>query len=208
MTSQRLPSSIEAELLARGFNRLVGLDEAGRGPCAGPLVAAAVAFNGESDLNWAKQIGICDSKSLSANKRKKLALEIKARCPHQIIEVSSAEIDANGLQPANISAMRRAASAIIAAGDFLLVDGFALDGLGEATLSMWKGDQVSLAIGAASILAKEYRDELMICAAEIYPGYGFERHMGYSTAAHMKAIAQYGLTPIHRKSYKNLAAYL
>lgn len=207
MISQRPTPNIETLLLQAGYSSLVGVDEAGRGACAGPLVAAGVKIQNQSDLEWAAQAGIQDSKALSPAKREVAAEQIMARLEFHVTYIEPNEIDASGLQNCNIAALRRAGQALLTPQSYLLVDGFSLPGMRESALALWKGDQVSYAIAAASILAKVHRDKLMIEAAEIYPGYGFERHMGYSTKAHMAGIAKLGLTPIHRRSYKNLQGF-
>lgn len=208
MTSQRQTLNIETLLLQAGYSSLVGVDEAGRGACAGPLVAAGVKIKNLGDLEWAEAVGIKDSKALRPASRLALAEQIMARLEFHIAYIEANEIDNSGLQNCNIAALRRAGQALLKANDYLLVDGFSLPGMRESALALWKGDQVSYAIAAASIVAKVHRDKLMSDAAVIYPEYGFEKHMGYSTKAHMAGVAKLGLTPIHRRSYKNLQGFI
>jgi len=193
---------IEATLIASGISKIAGCDEAGRGPCAGPLVIAAV--NLQFPLHESLE-EIRDSKELSEGKRENLYdLIIENALSYSIIEISPAEIDAKGLHKCNLEGMRRAISTLKIEPDYVLTDGYPIDGLDTPTLAVWKGDQVSITVGAASILAKVYRDRKMILLDKKYPGYGLAEHKGYITARHTAAINQLGVTEIHRKSFANI----
>ena len=193
---------IEATLIASGISKIAGCDEAGRGPCAGPLVIAAVIL--QFPLHESLE-EIRDSKELSEGKRENLYdLIIENALSYSIIEISPAEIDAKGLHKCNLEGMRRAISTLKIEPDYVLTDGYPIDGLDTPTLAIWKGDQVSITVGAASILAKVYRDRKMISLDKKYPGYGLAEHKGYITARHTAAINQLGVTEIHRKSFANI----
>ena len=193
---------IEATLIASGISKIAGCDEAGRGPCAGPLVIAAVIL--QFPLHESLE-EIRDSKELSEGKRENLYdLIIGNALSYSIIEISPAEIDAKGLHKCNLEGMRRAISTLKIEPDYVLTDGYPIDGLDTPTLAIWKGDQVSITVGAASILAKVYRDRKMILLDKKYPGYGLAEHKGYITARHTAAINQLGVTEIHRKSFANI----
>lgn len=197
---------IEKILLNSGVKNIAGVDEAGRGPCAGPLVIASVIlrFPLSADLNEVK-----DSKELLADKRESLYEVIKTKCvAYSIIEVTVDEIDSLGLHKCNIEGMRRAINALIIKPDYVLTDGYPIPGLTTPNLAVWKGDQVAITISAASILAKVYRDRIMIDLDKAYPGYGLASHKGYVTPTHTAAIKELGVLPIHRKSFANIAAIL
>lgn len=197
---------IEKILLNSGVKNIAGVDEAGRGPCAGPLVIASVIlrFPLSVDLNEVK-----DSKELLADKRESLYEVIKTNCvTYSIIEVTVDEIDSLGLHKCNIEGMRRAINALIIKPDYVLTDGYPIPGLTTPNLAVWKGDQVAITISAASILAKVYRDRIMIDLDKAYPGYGLASHKGYVTPTHTAAIKELGVLPIHRKSFANIAAIL
>ena len=195
---------IESQLLQSGIKNIAGVDEAGRGPCAGPLIIAAVILNDP----LAKSLGgVKDSKQLSADQREDLFELIKANSlAYSIIEISVEEIDSLGLHKCNIEGMRRAVQALDAKADYVLTDGYSIPGLSTPNLAVWKGDQVAITISAASILAKVYRDRIMIELDKKYPLYGLANHKGYITASHTAAIKEFGVLPIHRKSFANIAA--
>lgn len=197
---------IEPSLFAHGFDLIAGVDEAGRGACAGPLIAASVALDRSSPL---LELGVLDSKALSPARREELFNLILAssRATH-VIEISSQEIDHFGLQAMNISAMRRAVAGLGIEIDYLISDGYPVTGVSMPTLAMFKGDAFSVAVGAASIVAKVTRDRIMMEMEKKFPGYGFGSHKGYSSASHMKAISDLGVTEIHRTSYRNVSALL
>jgi ribonuclease HII len=197
---------IERTLLEAGIKKIAGVDEAGRGPCAGPLIIAAVILKDPLSpaLNEVK-----DSKTLSESKREELfEIIISNSITHSIIEVSPQEIDQLGLHKCNIEGMRRAVNGLTISPEYVLTDGYAIAGLTTPNLSVWKGDQVAISISAASILAKVHRDRIMIELDKIYPNYGFASHKGYITALHNDAINKLGVLPIHRKSFANIATLL
>jgi ribonuclease HII len=197
---------IEQTLLKAGIKNIAGVDEAGRGPCAGPLVLASVILK---DPLSKLLVDVRDSKELSESKREELFdVVIKSSITYSIIEVSVDEIDAIGLHKCNIEGMRRAINALEITPDYVLTDGYPVPGLTTPNLAVWKGDQVAISISAASILAKVYRDRIMIKLDKEFPNYGLANHKGYITASHTAAIKEFGVLPIHRKSFANIAALL
>ena len=194
---------IEENLLKAGLANIAGVDEAGRGACAGPLVIAAVILQ---DLRSEKLAKVTDSKKLTPKLRELLFDTIvENSIAYSIIEISSTEIDEIGLQRSNIEGMRRAVNALATKSDYVLTDGYSIPGLVTPNLAVWKGDQVALSISAASILAKVHRDRIMLDMDSQYPGYGFAEHKGYATAAHEAAMRELGVRDIHRRSYANVA---
>ena len=194
---------IEETLIKSGVVKIAGVDEAGRGPCAGPLVVASVVLKDPLSSNLSD---IKDSKELTAKVREKLYdVIISNALAYAIIEIGVDEIDLLGLHKCNIEGMRRAVNALQIAPEYVLTDGYAIPGLTTPNLAVWKGDQVAVSISAASILAKVYRDRIMIELDSEYPQYGLASHKGYITASHTAAIKQYGVLPIHRKSFANIA---
>lgn len=194
----------ELELRAAGFTLIAGVDEAGRGAYAGPLVVAAVILDPKNPLD---EVG--DSKTFSQARRSEISHHIKERAlAFSIISITADEIDTHGLQPSNIGGMRRAITALSVKPDYIISDGYPVVGLDIPALAMWRGDRTSECVGAASILAKNYRDELMIEYDRKYPEYGFALHKGYGTAAHQSALEQFGVTEIHRKSFAPIAELL
>ena len=197
---------IESTLIASGIKRIAGVDEAGRGPCAGPLVVAAVILKDPFSPELSE---VRDSKELSEALREKLFdVVIEQALSYSIIEISVEEIDSFGLHKSNLEGMRRAINSLDAVPEYVLTDGYAIEGLAIPNLAVWKGDQVAVSISAASILAKVYRDREMVKLDSKYPGYGLARHKGYITAAHTKALGELGVTDIHRKSFANIAALI
>jgi ribonuclease HII len=197
---------IELTLVKAGIKNIAGVDEAGRGPCAGPLVVACVILKDplSPDLNDVK-----DSKELSPKAREDLyKVVVDNSLAYSIIEVSVNEIDFLGLHKCNIEGMRRAINALSIKPEYVLTDGYPIPGLTTPNLAVWKGDQVSISISAASILAKVYRDKIMIELDKEYPNYGLAGHKGYITASHTAAIKEHGVLPIHRKSFANIAAVI
>ena len=197
---------IESTLIASGIKRIAGVDEAGRGPCAGPLVVAAVILKDP----FAPELSeVRDSKELSEALREKLFDVVKEQASsYSIIEISVEEIDSFGLHKSNLEGMRRAINSLKVVPEYVLTDGYAIEGLAIPNLAVWKGDQVAVSISAASILAKVYRDREMVKLDSRYPGYGLAKHKGYITAAHTKALGELGVTDIHRKSFANIAALI
>ncbi|MDO4701884.1 MAG: ribonuclease HII [Erysipelotrichaceae bacterium] len=189
------------ELEAWSNNQLVlGIDEAGRGPLAGPLVVAGVIF----PIGYVNK-EIYDSKKLSAKKRLKLFEEIKKDALAYTIKIVDVEeIDRLNIYQATLHATKEIALQLQA--DVILTDAMPLKEYNNA-ISLIKGDQKSISIAAGSILAKVTRDQIMDDYGESYPEYGFKQHKGYATAKHLEAIQQYGVLPIHRKSYKPISNY-
>ena len=180
---------------------IVGVDEAGRGPLAGPVVAAAVLLcpNGIPGLD--------DSKNLSAKRRGELEIEIKARCRWAIGEASVAEIDRINILQATLLAMTRAVEALGFEPAEIWVDGNRLPRWRYTAQAIIGGDALHPCISAASILAKEHRDRFMTAMARDYPGFGWETNMGYGTARHLAALRQHGPTPHHRTSFAPVAQW-
>lgn len=197
---------IESKLMAAGIHSIAGVDEAGRGACAGPLVVAAVVLKDPHSKDLTE---VRDSKELSPSQRESLFDVVKSNAKHlSIIEIDAEEIDQIGLHRANLEGMRRAISALGEEPQFILTDGYEIQGLSAPSLAVWKGDQVAISISAASILAKVHRDRLMQNLERQYPGYGLALHKGYVTRAHQQALEAIGVSPIHRRSYANIAALL
>jgi len=175
-----------------------GVDEAGRGPLAGPVYAAAVILDDEHPI-----IGLGDSKKLSEKKRNHLAGEIKLYAKAWAIATASAEeIDEINILQASLLAMKRAIEALYLKPHEVLVDGLYCPATGIPSRAIVKGDSSVAAISAASILAKTARDEAMLVLHESYPQYGFDGHKGYPTAAHLAALKLHGISPEHRKSFR------
>lgn len=181
-----------------------GVDEAGRGPLAGPVVAAAVI------LDPARPIaGLNDSKKLSAKKRMALAGLIRERAlAWSVAEASVEEIDQLNILHASMLAMQRAVAALQVTPERALIDGNRCPSLAMPAEAVVQGDAKVAAIAAASILAKTVRDEGMLVLHAQYPHYGFDRHMGYPTAAHCAALAAHGVSPVHRRSFAPVARQL
>ena len=181
-----------------------GVDEAGRGPLAGPVVAAAVI------LDPARPIaGLNDSKKLSAKKRMALAGLIRERAlAWAVAEASVEEIDQLNILHASMLAMQRAVAALQVTPERALIDGNRCPSLAMPAEAVVQGDAKVAAIAAASILAKTVRDEGMLGLHAQYPHYGFDRHMGYPTAAHCAALAAHGVSPVHRRSFAPVARQL
>lgn len=197
---------IEQTLFNAGILNIAGVDEAGRGPCAGPLVVAAVILKDP----FSKELSqVKDSKELTEAKREQMFEIIIENCiDYNIVEITPDEIDQLGLHKCNIEGMRRAVMGLKTSAEYVLTDGYPIPGLTIPNLSVWKGDKVAISISAASILAKVYRDRIMIELDKKYPNYGLANHKGYITALHTDAIKRYGVLPIHRKSFANISAIL
>ena len=178
---------------------IVGVDEAGRGPLAGPVVAAAVILCPDGIP------GLDDSKKLSAKRRAELENQIKTHCRWAIGEASVEEIDRINILQATLLAMTRAVEALGVEPAEVLVDGNRLPKWRYTARAIIGGDALHPCISAASIIAKEHRDRFMITMAQDFPGFGWERNMGYGTAQHLAALRQYGPTPLHRTSFAPVA---
>ena len=192
----------ERVLARAGFAQVAGIDEAGRGACAGPLVVAAVVL----DPRRRSSIGeIADSKSLTAAAREEAYQRVMALAlSWHVVVIPPEEIDRTGLHVCNIAGMRRALAGLSPQPQYVLTDGFPVRGLGVPALAMWKGDEVAACVAAASVVAKVTRDRLMRDLHKRYPVYGFARHKGYSTPAHMRALNTHGPCPEHRRSFANV----
>ncbi|MEO1563834.1 MAG: ribonuclease HII [Pseudomonadota bacterium] len=186
----------EDALRALGYHRIVGIDEVGRGPWAGPVVVAGVILN-PADI----PDGLADSKTLSASKRELLRTQILASATTKIVEVPVEVIDQMNILAASLLGMRQVAQTL--AADFALIDGNKIPtDLPCPAEAVIKGDSKSASIAAASIIAKVYRDELMADLADDFPGYGWETNAGYGTKMHQSALQNLGVTPHHRRSFK------
>jgi ribonuclease HII len=185
---------------ARGL-RVAGVDEVGRGPLAGPVVAAAVILHPAAPID-----GLRDSKLLTPRQRRRLAHEIRARAlAWGVGRAGPRRVDAVNVLQATWHAMRAALARLPVAPDLVLVDGsLRIPGLDRPQRAVVAGDRRSASIAAASILAKVVRDALMARADRRYPGYGFRRHKGYATAAHIEALARLGPCPLHRRSFRGV----
>jgi len=177
-----------------------GIDEVGRGPLAGPVVAAAVILHRDR-LCPDVQAAINDSKKLSAAKRTYIFEKLQDCADISIAECSVEEIDQINILQASLLAMRKACMGLSATADVALVDGNKPPKLSCKTLTLVKGDSKSLSIAAASIVAKHYRDEMMKKLSKDFPQYGWERNAGYGTREHLQALEMHGITPLHRRSF-------
>ncbi len=188
----------ELEQRALGYQRICGIDEAGRGPLAGPVVAAAVILPDDYVLE-----GLTDSKKITPKRREQLYTQLMSdeRVAKSIAEASVAEIDQLNILRATHLAMRRAAESLEPQADCCLIDGLPLPEFPFPHQGVVKGDAKNLSIAAASILAKVTRDHLMRELDAQYPAYGFAKHAGYGTAQHLRAIHDHGITPHHRRSF-------
>ena len=197
---------VEQSLIDAGLAPIAGVDEAGRGACAGPLIIASVILN---DLNSERLKELRDSKELTERERERLFPIIQEEAlAISIITISPEEIDERGVHKANLDGMRRAVQGLQVPPNYVITDGYAIEGMVVPSLAIWKGDQVAPTISAASIIAKVTRDRIMQELDVRFPGYGLAKHKGYITAAHTAAIKQLGVSVIHRKSYSNVAAHL
>jgi ribonuclease HII len=194
----------DVDQVRSGIVLVAGVDEAGRGPLAGPVVAAAVILH--SEPNRAVR-GLKDSKLLSAQRRDALAIEIKAKALAWAVEEADVqEIDTHNILQATMRAMSRAVQRLNIAADLVLIDGNRCPPLTQKSYAVIKGDMLVDCISAASILAKTHRDALMCTLALQYPQYGFEIHKGYPTLAHLQNLSQHGPCPQHRQSFAPVKA--
>lgn len=190
----------ERALERQGLFPVAGVDEAGRGACAGPLVAAAVVLDRPIT-------GLADSKLLTEARREAcFELIMKRAVDISVVILSAADCDRMGLHRANIAALRRALARLTVRPGYILTDGFPVDGLGVPGLAVWKGDRVAASIAAASVIAKVTRDRLMVRLHEDFPAYDFATHKGYCTARHEQALQAHGPCAEHRKTYVNVRA--
>ena len=192
----------ERALKRVGFDPVAGADEAGRGACAGPLVAAAAIL----DDTKSRQIeGLKDSKLLTALQRERLYGEITHKAvAWAVVCIEPGECDALGMHVANVMALRMALHRLEVAPTYVLNDGFPVDGLGVPGLAVWKGDRVSACVAAASIIAKVTRDRIMCELDQTYPEYAFKIHKGYCTPLHQERLDAHGPTATHRMRFVNV----
>lgn len=197
---------IEQLLIAAGIAPIAGVDEAGRGACAGPLVVASVVLH---DPFAPELAPVRDSKELSESRRETI-FDLIQNCAKAIsvVVVPSEQVDSRGVHAANLDGMRRAVLGLDVVPAYVLTDGYAIEGLGLPNLAVWKGDQVVVSISAASIIAKVTRDRIMRELDLEFPEYGFAGHKGYITAGHTKALEKHGPTSHHRTSFSNIAALI
>jgi ribonuclease HII len=193
----------ERALKRVGLDPVAGADEAGRGACAGPLVAAAAIL---SDAKSRQITGLRDSKLLSPAQRERCYAEIMDKAvAWSVVSVEPDECDRLGMHVANISALRRALLRLDVAPTYVLTDGFSVDGLGVPGLAVWKGDRVAACVAAASIIAKVTRDRIMCELDEVYPQYAFSVHKGYCTPLHQERLDAHGPSATHRMRYENVS---
>jgi ribonuclease HII len=192
----------ERALRRHGVEVIAGVDEAGRGACAGPLVAgAAILPAGKAGI----VPGLADSKLLTEKARERAYAQIVRRAVSwSVVVISHEDCDRLGMHVANVEALRRAVAKLTVPPDYVLTDGFPVDGLGAPGLAVWKGDRVAACIAAASVLAKVTRDRIMTELDADYPAYDFKTHKGYITDAHSAALAEHGPCTIHRRRFVNV----
>jgi ribonuclease HII len=197
---------IEALLASAGISPIAGVDEAGRGACAGPLVIASVVLNDP----FAPELAVVrDSKEIAEGKRDAVFdLIHQVAASVSVVIVPASEVDSRGVHAANLDGMRRAVQGLAIEPAYVLTDGYAIEGLGLPNLAVWKGDQVVVSISAASVIAKVTRDRIMREMDLEFPLYGFAGHKGYITAAHTKALNEHGPCEQHRRSFANVAALI
>lgn len=198
-----LAGRLEDILRRQGFRFVAGVDEVGRGALAGPLVTAAVTLDTKR-----LPAGLCDSKMLEPAEREELAgLIFKAAVAVSYVVVAAEDIDDEGLGVTNVAALRRAVRALAPLPDYVISDHFVLDGIGVPHVGLPKADQNSAAVAAASIVAKVSRDGFMATLDAAHPGYHFASNKGYGSDEHWAAIRTLGPSPVHRRSFKGVAAY-
>ncbi|MBD8869041.1 ribonuclease HII [Nocardioides donggukensis] len=192
----------ERALRRAGLAPVAGVDEAGRGACAGPLVAAAVILpEGRAGI----VPGLADSKLLTERARERCYTQVVRRAvAWSVVVVEAEECDRLGMHVANLEALRRGVSRLDVRPGYVLTDGFAVDGLDVPGLAVWKGDRVAACIAAASVLAKVTRDRIMVGLDATYPAYGFRVHKGYVTDLHTERLAAHGPSPEHRMRFVNV----
>ncbi|MEC3980310.1 ribonuclease HII [Amycolatopsis sp. H20-H5] len=194
---------LQSALERRGLGPVAGVDEAGRGACAGPLVVAACVLRpGDA----ARLPELTDSKLLTAKARDRVYDRVLARAiDYSIVVVSSQEVDLFGIHVTNLEGMRRAVATLEVAPGYVLTDGFRVPGLPAPSVPVIKGDKAVACVAAASVLAKVTRDRIMAGLHDDYPHYGFDVHKGYSTTDHSAALTVHGPSAVHRWSYTNVA---
>src|SRR3954465_13315595 len=193
---------MERRLRRRGFATIAGADEAGRGACAGPLVAAACVL---PSGRRGRVPGLADSKLLTAAARDRVYEEVVDRAVSwSVVVIPVEDLDARGMHVTNIEALRRAVWTLDPGPDYVLTDGFPVSGLTQPTLAVWKGDRVAACVAAASVLAKVTRDRIMLELHERWPEYDFAGHKGYITDVHSAALDRHGPCPQHRMRFINV----
>lgn len=202
--------SREEKLFKKGYENVAGVDEAGRGPLAGPVVAAAIIFSKNELLNKLLEIGIRDSKLLSQKRREYLYELILEKCCAWSVGIVSEEIiDEINILEASKLAMEKAVAALKTKPDFLLIDGnYAIENYPVSQMAIPKADQNIFSVSAASIIAKVTRDRILIDLDKEYPEYGFAQHKGYGTKFHLEALQKFGPCKIHRKSFRPIEKLL
>jgi ribonuclease HII len=194
---------LERSLRRRGFAAVAGADEAGRGACAGPLVAAACVL---PPGRRGRVPGLADSKLLTPTVREQVYAEVVARAvAWSVVAIPVEELDARGMHVTNLEALRRAVMTLDPGPDYVLTDGFPVPGLGRPALAVWKGDRVAACVAAASVLAKVTRDRMMLELHQKWPEYDFAGHKGYITDEHSAALDRHGPCPQHRTRFVNVA---
>ncbi len=198
--------TLQATLQRHGLGPVAGVDEAGRGACAGPLVVAACVLRPAD----AKRLdGLTDSKLLSPALREEFyELIVRRAEQHAVLVIPPTEVDRRGVHVANVEGMRRAVAHLAVPPGYVLTDGFPVRGFGRPALAVQKGDQVAACVAAASVLAKVTRDRIMVELDAEYPQYRFAEHKGYCTPVHDAALADHGPSPVHRYSFVNVRAAL
>lgn len=192
----------ERALRRAGLAPVAGVDEAGRGACAGPLVAAAVVL---PEGQRGHVPGLADSKLLTAASRERCYDQVLRRAQAwSVVVVEPGECDRLGMHVANVEALRRAVATLDVRPSYVLTDGFPVDGLGVPGLAMWKGDRVAACISAASVVAKVTRDRIMEGLAGDFPAYSFGVHKGYITPLHRAELSEHGPSPVHRWCFVNV----
>jgi ribonuclease HII len=195
--------ALQSALVRHGLGPVAGVDEAGRGACAGPLAVAACILRPNDARHFD---GLTDSKLLSPEERERLSVIVLRRAvDHCVVLVDPAEVDRRGVHAANIDGMRRAVARLGVRPGYVLTDGFPVTGFGVPSLAVPKGDLAAACVAAASILAKTTRDRLMIELHERRPEYRFDLHKGYCTPTHSAALAEHGPGPDHRYSFVNVS---
>lgn len=198
MVRVRAMRTLENAMRRWGFHRVAGCDEVGRGCLAGPVVAAAVILHPDRPIP-----GVCDSKMITALERERLYdLITRKAVAWSVAAATPTEIDDINIHQASLQAMRRAVMALAPLPDVVLVDAFRIPGILVAQRGVPKGDRKCSAIAAASIVAKVTRDREMLQHHASDPRYGFDHHKGYATAEHLAAVARFGYSPLHRRSFK------
>jgi ribonuclease HII len=192
----------ERALRRVGIEPIAGVDEAGRGACAGPLVAGACILpDGKAGI----VPGLADSKLLTEKARERVYAQVVRRAvAWSVVVIDSEECDRMGMHVANVEALRRAVALLDERPSYVLTDGFPVDGLEVPGLAVWKGDRVAACIAAASVLAKVTRDRMMVELDASYPVYDFKTHKGYITEVHSAALDEHGPSPVHRMRFVNV----